>query len=610
MNNVILYVRVSTDEQAGRGYSIRDQEQKLLNYCQINNLNIIAIYREDYSAKTFNRPEFKKLLEFCKKNKKDIHQVIFIKWDRFSRNTAESYQMIATFNTLAIRVNAIEQPLDLSIPEQGLMLAVYLSIPEVENHRRSLNVTAGMRRASKEGRYMGNAPIGYDNGRDNSKKPLLIPNKDAVLVQEAFELFSTGLYNQKEILNKLIAKGLKTSKTPFSNLLKNPIYYGAIFIKAYKDEKECLIDGLHEPIITKSLFDKVQNVLNNRRKKHHVNHKKLNVKFPLKGFLLCPNCNNPLTASTSKGRSNYYSYYHCISPCNGRYQLEDVNLWFSDFLKSISLNGPIKKLFEEIIKEQLSKEEESKKLGPKHFEQIQKLVQKLERLQDIYIDGDIDKNDYQTTKYRYENIISELKEKENDVIDKKNVFQLYQKAINKTENIENQYINSNIEDKRLLIGSIFPNKIHFENKKVRTADINPILAKISSINRAYSSLKKKDKSNKLDLSFKVIPEGFEPSTYCLEGSCSIQLSYGTIFINNFMKVGVAGFEPAASCSQSRRDNRATLHPEEKKAESKGFEPLVQFPIRMFSKHVLSATQATLQIQYNSIRTFLFKRLQM
>ena len=58
-------------------------------------------------------------------------------------------------------------------------------------------------------------------------------------------------------------------------------------------------------------------------------------------------------------------------------------------------------------------------------------------------------------------------------------------------------------------------------------------------------------------------------------------------------VGVAGFEPAASCSQSRRDNRATLHPENCVAESKGFEPLVQFPIRMFSKHVLSASQATL-----------------
>ena len=52
MKNVILYVRVSTDEQAGRGYSLRDQEQKLLTYCENNNLNVLHIFREDFSAKT------------------------------------------------------------------------------------------------------------------------------------------------------------------------------------------------------------------------------------------------------------------------------------------------------------------------------------------------------------------------------------------------------------------------------------------------------------------------------------------------------------------------------------------------------------------------------
>ena len=554
MDNVILYVRVSTDEQAGRGYSLRDQEQKLITYCQMNNLNVMAIYREDYSAKTFKRPEFKKLLEFCKKNKKSVNQVIFIKWDRFSRNTAESYQMIAIFNSLAIRVNAIEQPLDLTIPEQGLMLAVYLSIPEVENHRRSLNVTAGMRRALKEGRYVGSAPLGYDNGRDSGKKPLLVPNKDAVLIQEAFELMATGVYNQKEVLNKLKAKGLKSSKTPFSNLLKNPIYYGAIFIKAYKDEKETTINGIHEPLVTKSLFDKVQDIINHRRNNNQSKHKKLNDKFPLKGFLLCPVCNNPLTASTSRGRTKHYSYYHCISPCNGRYVLEEVSAWFNDFLDSISLSGPIKILFEEVVKDQLLKEAESNKLGPKHFEQIKKLEHKLERLQDMFVEGEIDKNDYQTTKVRYENIVREMKEKESMKKDEKTIFELYQKTINKVETIGIEYNKADIEGKRLLLGSIFPKKIHFENKKLRTADVNPILNEILSINRAYGGIKKWDKTKKLALSHRVNAEGFEPSTACLEGRCSIQLSYASV-------VGVAGFEPAASCSQSRRDNRATLHPE-------------------------------------------------
>ena len=56
------------------------------------------------------------------------------------------------------------------------------------------------------------------------------------------------------------------------------------------------------------------------------------------------------------------------------------------------------------------------------------------------------------------------------------------------------------------------------------------------------------------------------------------------------KVGVARFELATSCSQSRRDNRATLHPElENKAVRGGFEPPVRFPVRQFSKLLVSAT---------------------
>ncbi|MGO4819212.1 recombinase family protein [Flavobacterium sp. W22_SRS_FP1] len=504
MKNVILYVRVSTDEQAGRGYSLRDQEQKLINYCQTNNLNILEIFREDYSAKTFKRPEFKKLLDYCKKNKKEVHQLIFIKWDRFSRNTGESYQMISVFNELAIEVNAIEQPLDLSIPEQGLMLAVYLSIPQVENHRRSLNIISGMRRAFKEGRYVGSAPKGYENGKDSAKKPLLIPGKSAKLVQEAFELMSTGLYNQIEVMKKLNKKGLSTTKTPFSNLLKNPIYYGGVPIKAYKDEKACIANGIHEPLISKALFDQVQDILNNRRKKHHTNHKKLNDTYPLKGFLLCPKCNNALTGSTSKGRSKYYSYYHCVSPCNSRYLLEDVNLWIGDYLKTISMEAPVKKIFEDKIKEALYNERDKKQLGAKHYEKVINIEAKLQRLQDIYIDGDIDKTEYQIAKTRYENILSELKDKESEAINEKEVFELYKNATEKIKNIGNQYIQSNIEDKRRIIGSIFPNNFQFENKKVRTADMNPYLIKIASINGASRGKKKRDKSKKIDLSHTVM----------------------------------------------------------------------------------------------------------
>lgn len=511
MKNVIIYVRVSTDEQASKGYSLRDQEQKLINYCSHNNYNIVHTFREDFSAKTFKRPEFKKLLDFCKKNKKTIDELIFIKWDRFSRNTSESYQMISIFNDLNIGINAIEQPLDLSVPEQGLMLAVYLAVPQVENHRRSLNVISGMRRAFKEGRYVGSAPKGYSNGQDANKKPLLIPDENSKFIQEGFELMATGLYNQIEVLNKLKIKGFNMSKNAFSSLLKNHLYYGSVYIKSYKEEKEIIVDGLHEPIITKALFDEVQDVISGRKKQFHTKHKKLNPLFPLKGFLMCPNCQKPLTASTSQGRSKHYSYYHCISPCNGRYSIEDTDVWFLDFLKSISLKSPIQKLFIEMIKEELNLQLGKNQLGPKHYEQIKQMESRLEKLQDAFLEGDISKEDYHSGKLRYHSILDELKLKEEEKSSKEEILKLIKEVTNKTENIDIQYKNSDIEDKRRIIGSIFQNNFRFENKKVRTADINPIIFKMSSINGSSQSKNKWDKSKKIDLSHRVNCAGFEPA---------------------------------------------------------------------------------------------------
>jgi len=208
MKNAILYARVSTDEQAKRGFSLRDQEDKLKRFCEYNDYNVVAIYREDYSAKTFNRPEFQQLWEYAKKNKKAIDLVLFTKWDRFSRNTGESYKVIDNFENIGIKVNAIEQPLELNIPEQKLMLALYLSMPGVDNDRRSLNVKDGLRRALKEERYVGATPKGFDMGRDHLKKPILTPNNDAPLIKKAFEMMATGLHNQRDTLQYLSDNGL------------------------------------------------------------------------------------------------------------------------------------------------------------------------------------------------------------------------------------------------------------------------------------------------------------------------------------------------------------------------------------------------------------------
>ncbi len=87
MKTAYLYIRVSTDEQKRRGYSMPEQEDRLLKYCEYNNIKVKGIYREDFSAKTFNHPEWKKLMTVIKsKSLKENRHILFIKWDRFSRN--------------------------------------------------------------------------------------------------------------------------------------------------------------------------------------------------------------------------------------------------------------------------------------------------------------------------------------------------------------------------------------------------------------------------------------------------------------------------------------------------------------------------------------------
>ena len=112
-----LYIRVSTDEQADKGYSQRNQEEVLRRYCDLNSITVRKVIFEDHSAKIFNRPAWASFLKSLYRQKGQTDLVLFTKWDRFSRNAADAYQMINTLRKLGIEPQAIEQPLDLTIPK-------------------------------------------------------------------------------------------------------------------------------------------------------------------------------------------------------------------------------------------------------------------------------------------------------------------------------------------------------------------------------------------------------------------------------------------------------------------------------------------------------------
>jgi site-specific DNA recombinase len=122
----ILYVRVSTDEQAKKGHSLAHQEERLRSHCLNNRIEVVAFFKEDHSAKSFERLLLENCLDFVKANKNLADMLLFLKWDRFSRNAADAYAMINKLLRMGIEPQAMEQPLNMETPEHKFMLAIYL----------------------------------------------------------------------------------------------------------------------------------------------------------------------------------------------------------------------------------------------------------------------------------------------------------------------------------------------------------------------------------------------------------------------------------------------------------------------------------------------------
>lgn len=510
MEKAILYTRVSTDEQAEKGYSLADQQDRLLKYCRDHNLESVAHYQEDYSAKTFDRPEFKKLLAYIKKEKGSIKYLFFHKWDRFSRNATDAFIMIRELNKLGVVPVAIEQPLDLTVPENKMMLAFYLTAPEIENDRRSMNTTNGMRRAMKEGRWMATAPKGYSNKRDENNKPIIVSNQNAKYVLKAFSEVAKGIKPADHVRRELMKEGFICSKNNFNKLLKNPVYYGKIRIAARGSEEEKIVDGIHEPIINEELFFQVQNVIDTRaRRMKPAKIHRVNELFPLRGFMECPRCGSKLTASSSKGNGGMYYYYHCIQGCKERIKAEVLNNSFVKLLKQYTFQSEVKDLFKKVVMDTLkgSSKDVNSRLQ-QIINETEKIKKRMESLQDKFIDNELGKEDYNLLKAKYTSDLDKLtKEKVEINFMTNDISDQLEFCMGILENLSGFYDKADVVGKQQIIGSIFTGNLIFSKNRVRTTKVNEVVSLLINSSKAFEKKKKGQLSKNSKLSPWVTPTG-------------------------------------------------------------------------------------------------------
>jgi hypothetical protein len=160
-----------------------------------------------------------------------------------------------------------------------------------------------MRRARKEGRYMGLAPIGYTNKTDEAgRKYIAINEPQAGILRWSFEEIAKEVYiiNTEQVFKMAREKGFTGTKSLFWFAIRNPVYCGKIFIPNYKEDESRFVKGQHEPLIPEDLYYQVQDVLDGRKRNQYRLKVVSNSTLPLRGFLICPTCGKVLTGSASK----------------------------------------------------------------------------------------------------------------------------------------------------------------------------------------------------------------------------------------------------------------------------------------------------------------------
>ena len=511
----ILYFRVSTEEQS-QGNSLQYQLNYLQDYCRRNNYQVIKEYEEDYSAKTFKRPRWIELEEFCKKNKKDIDIILFTRWDRFSRNTEEAWGQIRKYRNLGIEINSAENPLDFSNPDNKFMMAIYLVAPEVENDKIAKRTKEGTHAAQIIGKFTNKAPKGYKNVQYSDKDRRIIPHETEVpIIRYAFEELSKGVKSIEYVRHEVNRKGLSIGKSAFPELLKNQVFIGNVLVKKWADNPSYWTKGLHEAIIDKDTFLRVQENHFGKKKSSKI-CRAADPDFYLRKFLICPKCGGVLTACYSKGNGGYYGYYKCPH-CN-RFNSSAIkaNRKFIEYVRQLKPTESALALYEEILKD--SKKERTSEID-KEIKKLQSelLVEdgRLDSIDTKLMDGDINPEDHQRMKYsievRRENVNTKLAslKPQNADIEKK-----LGHAINVIRNMDEILSSASVNHKILLIGSMFPEKILFDGENYRTNSYNKVLDWIFQNTNELQKEKTEGSDVKSVSSVSVPGAGIEPAQHC------------------------------------------------------------------------------------------------
>jgi len=426
-----IYVRVSTEEQAQEGFSVRAQIEKLKSYALLKDWDIFDIYADEgISGKNVvDRPAINRLIADIESGK--VNNILVFKVDRLTRSTKNLLELVELFEDCDCAFNSLTESIDTETPSGRMFLKIIGIFAEFERENLATRLRLGFERKVKEGYTLANV-LSYGYKRAKGERIQTIDLDEAKVVKEIFSMYVeknmsmngiTKILNERKIPTKM--KSGMWEATTIRALLMNPTYIGKVRYAVGDENRYFEADGHHESIISEKIFLLAQERIKNTAQKSRTKRPREESYFC--GVLTCGRCNRKFTThnyacKTDEGNEQYRTSYICRGRKNNHNELacpspainhSKVEHAFMEYIQNIN---DIKE-DSDISAEEIAKNAEQALLATivDYEKRLSKLHDRKKQVMEQYVQGVLEFDEYKSMikvfNEQYEALDNELQRK-------------------------------------------------------------------------------------------------------------------------------------------------------------------------------------------------------
>lgn len=464
-----IYIRVSTFDQAREGFSLREQEERLKEFCKFKRYNIYKVYQDaGISAKNDKRPAYQEMIEDVKKG--NINVIVALKLDRLTRSVYDIEKLMKFVNDYECDIDCMADESNTTTSNGRMVMRIMTSVSQNEIEKCSERTKFGMAGAIKNGHIPNRTGLGFK--RENKK---LVPDpltKDIIV--RIFDLYLEGkshqaianIYNKEKVLGKT-----NWYDSTIQKILSNELYKGD-YVNGKRTKHPTYYENVIEPIISKEKWESCQ-----YQKLRNARHYERTATYLFTNKLKCSKCGNFLGGhATTKTNGKKYYYYKC-NTCKTYFNEIDIEKELKAFMLELAKQDDlINNYYTPFIKSKLEDKTEDYK------KEIKDLDKQLDRIKTAYIKGVVKLEDFDKEIKHIEYQKSDLEKRQKEQKQYENLsFTLNDLLIiQDMQEIEfytnpdvlNNWSNKSKEDKQKIIGKYIDNiTIEKKNNKFEITNI-------------------------------------------------------------------------------------------------------------------------------------------